>query len=316
MTVARPYTGAAELAAYHAAPRAGHRYGRDSSPEVDLAERAIEEWHPGYEAVLFSSGMAAIAAVFDACGGDGIVLPEECYRKVVPLAGGRARADGRLIWAESPCNPHLRLADYEYLSGPGLNDCVKAIDLTFAGLGNFVSVPGFPDIIVHSLTKYACGHNDFMAGVALATGDIAEAIWQHRSRAGGIPDPHVARLLIRSLKTFDLRMERHVENAAVVCNWLRERLDHVFYPPASDWHRHGGAVISFRVPGVSPIELTNRIGGLWTITMAPSFGMVDSMAEVPATMSRAPGIEPDLVRLSVGIEPVRKIIVDLERLLR
>lgn len=310
MTVAHSYFSAAALAAYHANPRGGHRYGRDSSPEVVAAERALEAWHPGYEAVLFGSGMAAIAAVFDTFGGDGIALPAECYRKAVPLAGDRARADGALVWAESPSNPHLRLADYETL-----RDCGRtvALDLTFAGLGNFRG--DFPAIIVHSLTKYACGHNDFLAGVVYAREDMAGAIWQRRSMAGGIPDPATARLLLRSLKTFDLRMERQVENASRVVGWLRERVAHVFYPPASDWHYHGGAVISFRVPGTDPVELTDRLGSLRIIRMAPSFGAVDSMAEVPATMSRAPGVEPDLVRLSVGIEPVKDIIADLKRVL-
>jgi len=310
MTIAHAYASASALAAYHADPRAGHRYGRDSSPEVVEAERAIEAWHPGYEAVLFSSGMTAISAVFDTFGNDGISMPAECYRKVVPLAGSRAREDGALIWAESPSNPHLRLVDYENLQSSGRK---VALDLTFAGLGNFRG--DFPDIIVHSLTKYACGHNDFMAGVVLARGLSADAIWQRRSMAGGIPDAGTARLLSRSLKTYDLRMERQVENTLAVLDWLRARVEHVFYPPASEWHYHGGAVVSFRVVGADPVELTDRLGDLETIRMAPSFGAVDSMAEVPATMSRAPGVEPDLVRLSVGIEPVCRILADLEKVL-
>ncbi len=309
MTIAHSFTNAADLAAYHAAPRNGHRYGRDSSPEVALAERAIEAYHPGYEAVLFSSGMAATAAIFATFGGDGIELPEQCYRKAVPLAGDKARQGGGLVWSESPSNPHLLLADYEALQNDGR---LVALDLTFAGLGNFKG--DFPDFIVHSLTKYACGHNDFMAGVVLAKGDNAEAIWRYRSMAGGIPDPATASLLLRSLKTYDLRVERQIENTRTILRWLIGKADAIFYPENSHWHDHGGAVVSFRVDGADPVELTDKIGAMKTITMAPSFGAVDTMAEVPATMSRAPGVEPDLVRLSIGIEPVEKIIADLETL--
>lgn len=307
MIIARAYPSAAALDEYHAAPRKGHRYGRDSSPEVAEAEQAIEAYHPGYEAVLFSSGMAAIAAVLDVFGS--VVLPDECYRKMLPLAGDRARPDGAVVWAESPSNPHLRLADYEKLEQESRP---VAIDLTLAGLGNF---KGDCDIIVHSLTKYACGHNDFLAGVVLAKEETANLIWQRRSMAGGIPDPITAWLLMRSLKTYDLRMERHIENTLQVLAWLRRHVEHVFYPPESRWHVHGGAVVSFRVPGGDPVELTDRIGSARTIRMAPSFGAVDTMAEVPATMSRAPGVEPDLIRLSVGIEPVGRIIEDLERII-
>lgn len=321
MTVAHSFKSASDLAAYHADPRQGHRYGRDSSPEVRAAERSIEAYHPDYEAVLFGSGMAAISAVFGALGGDCIALPRECYRKVIPLAGDRAMfwdaqgagSKASLIWAESPSNPHLRLCDYERLQGLAAEVPV-ALDLTFSGLGNFNSE--FPQVIVHSLTKYVCGHNDFMAGVVLARGKFAEKVWRHRSMAGGIPDPNTARLLSRSLKTYDLRIERQVGNALMVLDWLRDLgVEHVFYPPQSKWHDHGGSVISFRVAGADPAELTDRIGQLPTIKMAPSFGAVDSMAEVPATMSRAPGVEPDLVRLSVGIEPVNTIIADLETVL-
>lgn len=308
MIIAHSYPNAEALEEYHNCPRRGHRYGRDSSPEVVEAERAIEAYHPGYEAILFCSGMAAIAAVLDLF--ESVELPEECYRKMVPLAGSRARACGALVWAESPSNPHLRLADYDGLKA---EERPVALDLSFAGLGNFRG--DFPAVIIHSLTKYACGHNDFLAGVVLAKGDLAAKIWARRSMAGGIPDPMTAWLLVRSLKTYELRMERQVENAVRVLAWLRQRVEHVFYPPESKWHAHGGAVISFRVPGVDAVELTDRVGASSTLRMAPSFGAVDSMAEVPATMSRAPGVEPDLVRLSVGIEPVGKVIADLERII-
>lgn len=321
------------------------RYGRDSSEIVLDVEHTIEKMTgKRYRALLFGSGMSAIAALLDVLVGDRMVyVPNEHYRKLKELTGARwatteyrdvreVDPDGpAVVWVESPSNPHLRVADYAHLEALRRKHPEIRIvaDLTLAGLGNFRGPFWLLDAEVHSCTKYAGGHNDIMAGAALVNPRHYPALWERRSFAGGILDPWQAWLLGRSLKTYELRMARQVENTDAVLAWLRQHVppEHIYYPSRSDldgYHEHGGAVIAFRAGCDDMVALTDRAARLDTIRMAPNFGSVDTLIEVPGTMSHygkgsaeleRAGIEPDLVRLAVGIEPVATIIRDLQMLL-
>jgi cystathionine beta-lyase/cystathionine gamma-synthase len=323
---ARPFTSFDELAHYHTHKFDSHRYGRDSSSAVLAAERALEERQPGYRALLFGSGMAACSALLGVLDGP-LWLPRECYRKMDGATAKRQRHiydgvwevdPGGIVWAESPSNPHLRVADYAALLS--LPNSRVVLDLTFAGLSNWLG-GDWPVAIVHSATKYVCGHNDVVAGLVYVKPELYEALWAHRSAYGGILDPWSAWLLSRSLQTYDIRIERQLENTWSVRSALCGR--EIFYPDAAErgaWHKHGGAVVSFLANG-EPEELTDKCGRMQTIKMAASFGAVTSLIEVPSTMSRfglsreelvIAGIEPNLIRLSVGIEPVDSILSDLE----
>jgi cystathionine gamma-synthase len=286
--------------------------------------------------LLFGSGMSACTAALDAMmdAGRTLYVPHEHYRKLKDLAGTRwagyreysdlSEIDTTLpslVWVESPSNPHLWVADYERLETFRGRDIRLVADFTLSGLNNYTG-PDVFDVEVHSCAKYIGGHNDLMAGVALVKPEWYEPFWDVRSFAGGILDPRSATLLSRSLKTYELRIGRQVENTQEIVAWLNSRVARIYYP-RSRFHRHGGAVVSFLGCG-DPIELTDRAALLKTIKMAPNFGSVDSLVEVCSTMShfgkspeelRASGIEPDLIRLSVGIEPVGQIIADLETLL-
>jgi cystathionine beta-lyase/cystathionine gamma-synthase len=339
-----------DLAGYHADKMEGQRYGRDSSDTVLECERALEAVNGGpLKALAFGSGMSATSAVLDVLMEPGrtICVPNEHYRKLRELAGSRwptateyddvgdiDPADRMVIWIESPSNPHLRLADYRALAmlRRACPDILIVADFTFSGLANWQGDWSMFDCVVHSATKYISGHNDLIAGVVFARPDLHKRIWERRSYAGGILDPMSAWLLMRSLKTYEVRIVRQVHNTKAVIVELYSRGLSIFYPGAhrnagertrADFHRHGGSVVSFEVPGVSPDELTDRIGSCETIRMAPSFGSVDSLAECPATMShagksaeelRAMGLEPSLVRLSVGLEPYDRIISDVRRI--
>ena len=162
-----------------------------------------------------------------------------------------------------------------------------------------------------------------MAGLVFVRPDLYEALWARRSAAGGILDPMSAWLLLRSLLTYDLRLERQLRNTQQVLRYLSGAMVEFFYPPAAlPWHEHGGAVVSFLAEGTLR-ELTDKCGRLKTCRMAPSFGGVVSLIECPATMSRyglshaeliVAGIEPNLIRLAVGIEPIERILEDIDTL--
>lgn len=336
----------ASLAEYHNHRFAGQRYGRDSSDIVLDVEHSLEAMYGGrYRGLLFGSGMTAITAVLDTLMDEArtLYVPNEYYRKLRDLTNARwspveyrdvteIKPDGpALVWIESPSNPHVRIADYAYIEAlrRGCDDLRIVADLTLAGLANFNGPFWLFDAEVHSCTKYAGGHNDLMAGLAMVNPRHYTALWDRRSFAGGILDPWGAWLLARSLKTYDVRMERHLSNTDAVLGYLRDHLpaERIFYPSTSalrDYHDHGGAMVSFCVNEADPIALTDRAAELDTIQMAPNFGSVDTLIEVPATMSHygktveqlvAAGIEPNLVRLSVGIEPIDLILKDLCKLL-
>lgn len=334
-TAAQTFTTAAALETYHQNRLDGVRYGRDGSINTLECEAWFESRYPGRKAVLFSSGMSACTAVLDVMWSDGrtLYVPHEHYRKLRSVLSGQRdgvyreyssldeiEPDGALVWVESPSNPHLKVADYDRLVELQESGALLVGDLTLAGLCNYQGPAEF-DAEIHSCTKYAGGHNDLMAGVAIVSPSLREALWDRRSYGGGICDPFSAYLLGRSLKTYDIRIRAQLAAAREVASWLQWRVP-IFYPNTQH-HRHSGAVVSFRA-GFSD-GLTEAVANLKTAKMAPNFGGVETTIEVCATMShygkseerlRKAGIEPDLVRLSVGIEPTAEIIADLRTLLR
>jgi|SRR5690554_1041526 len=186
-----------------------------------------------------------------------------------------------------------------------------------------------------TLPKYIGGHNDVLGGVvACRTEGLYSDLWDQRSMRGGIIDNFSAYLLLRSLRTYDLRIERSLENVEQILDYLSQspKVTKIYYPGRfENEHQkeifdrsfnHGGAVITFRVD--DKVSLKENMASLCSTKMAPSFGSVDSLIEIPKYMSHwgksdedvaKLGLDAYTVRYSVGNEPIKYLIDDLERLL-
>lgn len=357
------FSGTAELIDFHEGRVEREEYGRYGNPTVRAAEAkiaALEEPSGNAAALLCASGMNAITSTLLAMlpAGSHIVLTDDCYRRtrqfirtmlarlgvahsVVP-AGDLAALEAaivpgqtRILLSESPTNPYLRVADLPALAALARRHRVKTIiDATFATPFNQRPLAYGIDLIVHSCTKYLGGHNDLLAGAVVGRPGIIGALREAQGMLGGICDPHSAYLLLRGLKTFALRMERHNANGLAVARFLAEhpRVARVHYPGLESHPDHAvaaaqmrgfGGVVSFEIAG--DLEATSRfIDRLRIPYIAPSLGGVESLVEQPALMSfyeltseerLAVGIRDNLVRLSCGIEDTDDLIEDLKQAL-
>jgi cystathionine beta-lyase/cystathionine gamma-synthase len=246
-----------------------------------------------------------------------------------------ANSHPTLIVLESPTNPHMRLHDFdEILRLKKKHGCSVLADISLAGLCNVQFDFSQYDCTTLSCTKYVSGHNDLMGGVLLAGNSVVfEDLWSLRSERGGIMDPFSAYLLLRSLRTYDMRIARQVANATAVIKHLdgKDHVSALCHPSRGQgeqaiiyekYYRHGGSMISF-VIDMDVDRVLSRLAQMHSVKMAPSFGAIDTLIEVPSVMShygttpeqlRAMGLEPNLVRLSVGCEPVDDLVNDLDNL--
>lgn len=335
-------------------------YGRYGNPTVDVAERKLAEICGGEDCVIFSSGMAAITTTLLAMlrSGQHVVLTSDCYRRtrqfVTQVLGrfgvestlvapddydGLARAirkETRMVISESPTNPYLRCLDLERVSAitaehPGVK---LLIDATFATPMNQDPLAQGADLVFHSCTKYLGGHNDLLGGAVVGSAALIGALRDFRGVLGGILDAHSAYLLIRGMKTLELRVQRQNQTGLRVARALEAhpRVERVFYPGLESHPDHAiarrhmtgfGGVVSFLVRG--DLDATSRFIDACTVPIiGPSLGGVESLIEQPALMSfyeltteqrEAVGIKNNLVRLSVGIEDAEDLIADLDQAL-
>jgi cystathionine gamma-lyase len=246
------------------------------------------------------------------------------------------RPNTRLIWIETPTNPLLNIIDIEATATLAKSHGIlAAIDNTFAT--PCVQRPleaGF-DIVMHSTTKYLGGHSDVLGGLNIvADEELGNRMASLRSATGGVAGPFDAYLVLRGVKTLALRMERHQANAMEVARWLDDRpeAERVYYP-GLDGHPHHalaarqmegyGGVVSFVLRG-GLTDVGAFLNALQVFTLAESLGGVESLVGHPATMSHSSlsaeeraglGIPENLIRLSVGIEAVEDLLVDLDQAL-
>lgn len=334
-------------------------YGRYGNPTQQVVEQKLAALDGGEVALLFSTGMCAITTTFLAMLGKGshLVLTQDGYRRtrqfcrtllhrlgieytLVETGNYTAleeaiRPNTRLIFSESPTNPHLRIIDLEKLVEIGHTHQVKLIiDSTFATPYNQRPLDSGVDIVIHSATKYLGGHNDLMAGVVVGSSGLVLAIRDVQAMLGGIVDPHTAYLLLRGLKTLGLRMCKQNENGMRVARFLEghPRVRRVHYPGLSshpdykiacEQMKGFGGVVSFEIDG--DLQATSTfLDGLRIPYIAPSLGGVETLIEQPALMSYyemtpedrvAIGIVDELVRLSLGVEDAEDIIADLDQAL-
>jgi cystathionine gamma-synthase len=336
---------------------ARHEYGRYSNPTQTVAERKLAALEGGERALLFASGMNAITTAILALlsAGDHMVMVSGAYRRTqqfvseylprwgieettVPIDDGEAlagaiRDDTRLIFAESPTNPYLRIMDLSSLVELArARGITTAIDSTFATPLNMRPLEFGLDLVIHSATKYLAGHNDLLAGVTIGSHDLLSQIEEARGVLGGVSSPHDAYLLLRGLKTLDLRVHRQNENGLRVARFLEghRAVRRVYYPGLTSHPDHEialrqmtgfGGVVSFEIEG--DIDTAGRfIDRLRLPYIGPTLGGVESIAQqqaifisLDAEERRQAGIADTLVRYAVGIEDALDLIADLEQAL-
>ena len=338
-------------------PKAGFRYSRDAVPTRTALEESFAAFEGGEHASAFASGMGAIDAVFTATlsAGDHVVAAENLYAEThdlltdvysdygvelthVPITDTDAIADAMreetsLVYFETPTNPVLNVGDVAGAAEVAHeHDAALAIDNTFASPYLQRPLELGADIVVESLTKYQCGHSDAIAG-AVATNDdaLAEEFEYVQYRRGAIPSPFDCFLVLRGMKTLSTRMDRHCANARAVVEALvaSEHVTDVYYPGLESHENHDvaarqmddfGAMVAFELAG-DVDAVTEFAAGLDLITLAESLGGVESLVEVPATMTHqdlsgealaAAGIPETLVRVSVGTEHPADLVADVE----
>ncbi|BFN37011.1 trans-sulfuration enzyme family protein [Fidelibacter multiformis] len=338
----------------------GYFYSRMGNPTVNALCRQIARLENTESSLAFASGMAAIAAVIMALipkngkvlashtlyGGTHCLftrsLPGRDIETVIveddnPETFRRhlEKDDFQLIFLETPSNPTLSLVDIQAVCAIAREKKIPVmIDNTFA-------TPIFQrpadlgvDIVVHSATKYICGHGDVIAGIVTGKKEMMDIIRDEiLCRYGPIISPFDAWLLLRGLKTLSVRMERHEQNAMKVAQFLHKhpRVKRVYYPGLPDHPGHDiarrqmtgfGGVVSFDVGDKETgIQVINRVR---LFTRAVSIGECDSLIQHPASITHsglsdceleAAGINPGLIRLSIGLEHADDLIEDLEQAL-
>lgn len=322
-------------------------YTRDTgSPGWEALEEIVGGLEGG-EAVSFSSGMAAVAAVFDQLNsGARIVLPDDCYHGVSALARsgeqkGRwlvqqlavedtqawveAAGHADLVWLESPSNPLLTVADLRAIcSAPRSDAAMLVVDNTFATSLNQRPLEMGADISMHSATKYIGGHSDLLAGLLITNRpDLLAGIRQSRTVSGATPGVLEAFLAVRGLRTMGVRLERAQETAGRLASWLdsHQAVELVRYPGLESHPTHAtaveqlngfGTIISFDVVGgAAAADAVCR--NVKLIRHATSLGSVESTMERRAAVPGQEHLPDSLLRLSVGIESFGDLCSDLEQ---
>ena len=339
--------------------RKGNVYTRWWNPTNQAAENKIADLESAQSALLFSSGMAAISSAILTVvrSGDHVVSMRDIYGATFefmseflpkinvevtfvdanrPEEINEAVSDNtKLVYLETPTNPTLKVVDIRKVKKQlSRHDAKIAVDNTFATPYNQQPLKLGADVVLHSATKYLGGHADITAGVVVSDRKFISEVYETRKLLGGILDPHAAWLLIRGLKTFELRMRRHNENAMKVAQFLSRHpmIKEVFYPglPSHPQYkialrqmRGFGGMLSF-IPRRDGKYASRVLDRLKMIKLAPSLGGVETLASQPWTLSHfyvpknervKAGIADELVRLSVGIEDADDIIADLRQAL-
>jgi cystathionine gamma-synthase len=353
------FRDSAELIAFQEGRSDREEYGRYGNPTWKAVERKLCELEGADEAVLFASGMCAATTLFLALlpKGSHLVVTSDCYRRtrqfireyltrldvettVIEPADTRQLAAAlrertALFFTECPTNPYLRVIDVpEAVRICHARGVRVVVDATFASPVCYQPLADGADLVIHSATKYLGGHNDLLAGVVAGPSAMVEPVRKAVGVLGGVLDPHAAWLLLRGLKTLSLRMQRHNENAQRIASWLEghPKVRRVWYPGLASHPDHAIAKARMRgFGGVVTFELDTDLAGAIRFTdscrvpyIAPSLGGVESLVEMPVTMSywdvepsaRAKlGISDSLIRFACGIEDPEDLLADLERAL-
>lgn len=334
----------------------GYAYGRVANPTRDQLQTTIALLEHGTNALAFSTGMAAITAIFELFApGDHVVATDDIYGGSLRLWSvygekhgvhtdsvdtpdlnaleAAIRPNTKAIFIETPSNPMMKVTDIRGAAEIAKkHGCLLIVDNTFLSPYFQQPLDLGADIVVHSGTKYLCGHNDCLAGFTVTKNpELAEKLEFYYKTTGACLSPFDSWLVMRGIKTLAIRMERHQENAMKLAQWLQKQplVKEVYYiglPERADkalidsqCSGYGG-MISFRVDSrataekllrdVKLIRFAESLGGVETLL---TFPMEQTHKEIPQELRERVGVDDTLLRISVGIENCDDLIADLEQ---
>ncbi len=349
-------------AEYFAGLKPGYVYGRTRNPTQALLEQRVADLEGAEAGLALASGMAALTATFwtllkagDRVSADKILYGNSFtfFAKGLPRFGVEvefvdlcnaeavARASERpfnALFFETPANPNLRVIDIAMVSAAARkHGAVTVVDNTFATPVLQRPLEHGADLVIHSATKYLGGHGDLLAGLVLGSADQVKEIRQHGLRylTGATISPLTAFLVLRGLKTLELRVNHHAKSAAAVVAFLQSQkpIIDIAYPalesnPARATYLRqmsaGGGLICFELDGGIARGRT-FMNALKLITRAVSLGDAETLIQHPASMTHASygaeerarhGISDGLIRMSVGLENTEDLIDDLDQAMR
>ena len=336
----------------------GHIYGRNTNPTVEFLENKIALLEKAESAVAFSSGMAAISNTLfallkpkdrvivgrDTYGGTSKIFMEYlpkfdidvqfCDTTNTDIFKTEIKKNCNLLYLETPTNPTLKIQDIKKLSSIAKkSQAITVVDNTLSTPINQNPLEFGADIVLHSATKFLCGHSDALGGLVCGNKEVIDRIFHFREINGACLDPNPAYLILRGMKTLALRMNKHNENALELANWLcdHDKIEDVFYPGLNN-HKGAeiakkqmsgyGGVLSFSVKDEKMIPIF--ISNLSFAHAAAHLGSLDTIVGPPKTTSHVEntskeraelGIPSNLIRCSVGIEHIDDIKNDFNQAL-
>jgi cystathionine gamma-lyase len=335
----------------------GYEYSRTQNPTRMAFERCVADLEGGIAGFAFASGLAAASTVLDLLdSGSHVVAMDDLYGGTYRLfervrrrsAGldfsfvdlndaaalkAALKPETRMIWAETPTNPMLKLVDLARVgSFARKHGLILVVDNTFCSPMLQQPLAFGAHLVLHSATKYLNGHSDMVGGVVVAgTTELADRMGFLQNSVGAVAGPFDAFLALRGLKTLHLRMRAHCENAMELARWLEQHpaVERVIYPGLKSHPQHNlarrqmsgyGGIISIEVKGGLK-KARRMLESCRLFALAESLGGVESLIEHPAIMTHASvppaqrkrlGISDALVRLSVGVEDLEDLRGELE----
>ena len=334
----------------------GYEYSRTQNPTRMAYERCVADLEGGMAGFAFASGLAAAATVLDLLdSGSHVIAMDDLYggtyrlfEKVRRRSAGldfsfldlndsaamkaALKPNTRMIWAETPTNPMLKLVDLARVAAfAKKHGLILVVDNTFCSPMIQRPLEYGADLVLHSATKYLNGHSDMVGGIVVAgSKELAESMGFLQNSVGAVAGPFDAFLAMRGLKTLHLRMKAHCESALELAKWLEKHpaVERVIYPGLKSHPQHAlakrqmngfGGIITIEVKGGLK-KAKRMLERCELFALAESLGGVESLIEHPAIMTHASvpvairkrlGISDGLIRLSVGVEDLADLRAEL-----
>ncbi|WP_059105614.1 cystathionine gamma-synthase family protein [Shouchella shacheensis] len=336
----------------------GHIYGRNTNPTVQAFEDKVKILESANAATSFSTGMAAVSntlytflkpgdrvvTIKDTYGGTNKIFTEFLPRQEVEITfcetGNLKQIEAevakgcQILYLETPTNPTVKITDIQAAAKAGKEvGALVVVDNTFATPVNQNPLDLGADLVIHSATKFLGGHADALGGVVVGNNEqLVEAIYHYREINGATMDPWAAYLLLRGMKTLDLRVKRQAENAQKLAEYLQtvDGVESVFYPGLPTHPNHDvakaqmrgfGGMLSFAVAGgvetvrdlLPKLQFANRAANLGAVETTVGPARTTSHVECTPEERAAMGIPEGLIRVSCGIEDAEDILADFKQ---
>ncbi|MDQ0206715.1 cystathionine gamma-synthase family protein [Alkalicoccobacillus murimartini] len=339
----------------------GHIYGRNTNPTVQAFEDKVKVLEGAAAGTSFSTGMAAVSntlytflfpgdkvvTIKDTYGGTNKLFTEFLHKLQIEVVfcetGNQKQIEEevkkgcKMLYLETPTNPTVKITDIKQTAAAAKAvGALVVVDNTFATPVNQNPLELGADLVIHSATKFLGGHADALGGVVVGNDEsLVEAIYHYREINGATMDPWAAYLLLRGMKTLDLRVKRQAENAMKLAQFLQtsDLVEGVFYPGLSTHPNHDiakeqmkgfGGMLSFSVKGgvdtvrdlLPKLQFANRAANLGSVETTVGPARTTSHVECTPEERAAMGIPEGLIRVSCGIEDAEDILADFEQALK